>query len=498
MLSYLTNIFKYSKQTFYFSRLLTTIGLNSIYNKICKKNSKSLMKVLKNDIKRNGAIVIKFTQWFSDRAELLYPEGEVDLTIFNDFYEQCPEHSFEITKEIFKKEFGKDIDEIIDIDKKVIASGSIGQVYKGRLKSNNKEVAVKVLHPDIDIQTFIPIFFLNLYSFFIKKLKFLRKYTFQIDFTGFIEILKQQTDFNIEAKNFNKFRENFEGNDYIIFPEVILNSKKILIMSYEEGIYYENIEETDYTKYKIATLFSLFIRQSAVINNFMHGDLHKGNWKVRKHPDKEKEYQMIVYDSGICFSMDKIKTVKDFVIAWESTNTQTTVETVFKYLHCHSYSEKELTNIKNKIASALLQSDYKPFDMSKIVKVVLNEMYKYDIVVSSELINMLVLLFVTEKVFRRNGLMGDKEEDKVKCKDSIFKVDYLNYINYCETKKCFPELCEYLKDVLKERNIKFDSMFHNLEYKLNLNSEIKDQFSEIDMESSSSESEDEKEEIPIK
>ena len=41
-------------------------------------------------------------------------------------------------------------------------------------------------------------------------------------------------------------------------------------------------------------------------------------------------------------------------------------------------------------------------------------------------------------------------------------------------------------------------MFHNLEYKLNLNSEIKDQFSEIDMESSSSESEDEKEEIPIK
>ena len=57
------------------------------------------------------------------------------LTKFESFYENCEVHDIEYTKEIYKESFHSELDkdyEIID----VIASGSIGQVYK--LKQGDK------------------------------------------------------------------------------------------------------------------------------------------------------------------------------------------------------------------------------------------------------------------------------------------------------------------------------------------------------------------------
>ena len=52
--------------------------------------------------------------------------------------------------EIFESEIGLKVDDVFyDMSPQPIASASIGQVYKAKLKSNGKEVALKVQRPDI-------------------------------------------------------------------------------------------------------------------------------------------------------------------------------------------------------------------------------------------------------------------------------------------------------------------------------------------------------------
>ena len=53
-------------------------------------------------------------------------------------------------------------------------------------------------------------------------------------------------------------------------------------MSYEEGISFEKSKINDYQKYKIVNLFHLFIRTNQMLKNYSHGDLHPGNWKIKK------------------------------------------------------------------------------------------------------------------------------------------------------------------------------------------------------------------------
>ena len=73
------------------------------------------------------------------------------IKYFEDIFEQCPYHDIEHTKKIFSNSMdGIELDNYVDISTfKVIASGSIGQVYYAKRKTDNLEIAIKVKHPNI-------------------------------------------------------------------------------------------------------------------------------------------------------------------------------------------------------------------------------------------------------------------------------------------------------------------------------------------------------------
>ena len=57
-------------------------------------------------------------------------------------------------------------------------------------------------------------------------------------------------------------------------------------------------------RYKCITLLKLFIKNNELIHNFIHGDIHKGNWKVRIVSGKP---HIVIYDFGFCWRIpDKI------------------------------------------------------------------------------------------------------------------------------------------------------------------------------------------------
>ena len=77
---------------------------------------------------------------------------------------------------------------------------------------------------------------------------------------------------------------------------------------------------------------------------------------------------------------------------------------------------------------------------------------------------------LVENDFRKFGLTAHykKKEDPNETIECIFKCEYLNYINFCDTKKIFSNLKKYYEDILDQECIQFTDLFHKLEYKLSI------------------------------
>lgn len=224
--------------------------------------------------KRCGPLAIKLIQFLLMRE--IIQDSQLEFT-----FENCDIHTFESTKEIIKR-----IEEDYLIDH-VIASGSIGQVYLAYSKKELFEVAIKVKHPGIENS-------IHTFSKTIKILLYFFKTKYSPLITEYLENIKIQLDYTQEAKNTMTLKEKWKYNDTIVIPEIYNYSNDFIVMSYHEGTNYNDLSENDKTKTSI--IMNFVVMESLLIHDFIHGDLHTGNWKVENYLGKMR---IIIYDCGI-------------------------------------------------------------------------------------------------------------------------------------------------------------------------------------------------------
>jgi len=206
--------------------------------------------------------------------------------------DNCKEHSIDYTIELFNKNNQPISDLFEEFDYKPIASASIAQVYRAKLK-NNKEVAVKVKHPNI---AKLIIEESKGVTKFINKLNNILSYTTKnkkipLDFDKFKESILSETNFINEYNNLKQIYNNKNKN--IIIPEPIIGTEDYIIMSYETGQRLEEYElynNKDIMKNRILE-FMTFLIQIMIKNNLIHADIHTGNFRI-------KEDKIILYDFG--------------------------------------------------------------------------------------------------------------------------------------------------------------------------------------------------------
>ena len=436
---------------FYFIKLLTTIMLLYI-NNLFKYDVKWLYSILYDDIILNGCLTIKFTQWFVSRLNIIFDEFPKDANKFENLLDNCPTHSFKYTKYSFYKSFKINIEDIFyDINKIPIASGSVGQVYSARFKHNNKKVAIKVKHPNVNSEILFPKYFILFFSFLLTKFPILYGNIIPIDFNDFFENFDKQLDFNIEYKNMNILRDNYKDNYLIIIPETYFSSKDFLIMSYEDGESFNNLIIEDYKKYKIALTLILIIRQGFLIDNFIHADLHNGNWKVRKYKD---EYQLILFDTGLCFSSKSLQLNRAFIKAWEINDYKTISTITMKLL---DYKKADYNYIEQKLKNELKQLLKTPLTISIIIKTTVNLIQKNNLIINGSYLNLVITLAMTENIFRTYGITPD--ENSSYTLHDIYNIAYVDNINFCDTKKVFVKLSTYLKEIV---NAKFKKSIYRI------------------------------------
>lgn len=437
-----------------------------------------LMNKLYSSITKNGCLVIKLTQWTMTKFNMQYKNRlEIEsipipkwVDMFNDCFENCPAHSLCHTKKIYKQLTGNDLSNDYEIDNNVLSSGSIGQVYKCLHKQTGEYHAIKVKHPNIHNTVLIPKYIILFINVILCYIPYLNKYVLPVDLHNFFLNLDKQLNFNNEARNILKMHENFKDDHLIVIPKVYTFNKDMLIMSYESAEPVDDVlKKNPQAIFKIAITYMLFFHKCCFIKNFNHGDLHKGNWKIRQTNNKI-DYKMVLYDFGICYEIDDVELIKEYIHSWEKYDIEEVSNILRKFHNDKNVSEDMLDKGQQKLKKFLNEKGLTPICIHKYISFVYDLTTKYNITIHHSIFNLLVSLCLCEELLSKASIINrdntTNEKNKLDVKTDVYQTLYPAYINFCKTKNCFLDLLEYYEKLLEKNKNYTNTLFEEIDVKV--------------------------------
>ncbi|MBK1990073.1 AarF/ABC1/UbiB kinase family protein [Sphaerospermopsis aphanizomenoides BCCUSP55] len=226
-----------------------------------------------------GPAYIKIGQALSTRPDLVPPVYLEELTRLQD---QLPAFPNEIAYQFIEEELGAKPDEIYaELSPEPIAAASLGQVYKGKLKTG-EEVAVKVQRPDLREIITIDLYILRRLAGWVKrKVKRVRS-----DLVGILDELGdrifEEMDYIHEGENAERFFELYGHLPDVYVPQIYweYTNRRVLTMEWINGIKLTQTQEIKElgidARYLIEVGVQCSLRQ-LLEHGFFHADPHPGN-----------------------------------------------------------------------------------------------------------------------------------------------------------------------------------------------------------------------------
>lgn len=459
MFGFISSLYNYGKLFFHLYQMRRDFPDVSIKN----------VDTLFNRINHCGAVCIKFSQWLLPIIENYYIKDDEKPRWFSHFekiYDKCLTHSDEYTKKIYNDDFLKENKNGIEFDEKyelleLIASGSIGQVYKIRDLVTKEIYAMKVVHPEVKEQIkhfkilLTIITYLPYYSYYLNKY-------LPIDLTGFIDEFHIQTNMVQEANNMLRFYYYYKDCKKYIIPLAISFSENILIMEYNKGTKLDDLDVTDFTKRKIVSYLLLHGRNNEQIN-LVHGDVHKGNWSVRGVDGDNidnVDYSILVYDFGITFNFNYSEmyiydlALDIFQNSDESCEDIEQIVTFLKYFLDIKDKQKETKMREYLKEQVKLNDKFLKLDPSKFFKIVINLAQKTNCLLNVSVIRFIIILIQLvkyyDKYYRPDG------ENIIK---DVFRNRLTENYTLCKTDNICPYYMKYLEKELNKKNQNIDELF---------------------------------------
>lgn len=252
---------------------------------------------LRNLFENLGPVFVKFGQLLSTRRDIF---SENIISELEKLQDDVKEEDFENIKEVFYKEFSKDIYDVFDeFEKKPLASGSIAQTHLATIKvgSIDRKVVVKVQRKDLDKRVKEDLIIMkDLYKKLESKLDGIESFNFGEIIEEFFLSLNKEIDFEVEKNNIKKYRKlNIKEND-LLYPDVYdsYSSKKVLTLEYIEGKSIRSVFEKKSNKRKdmAQKIIEAYVNQMFTYGYF-HADPHPGNIFV------DKDLNIYLLDFGI-------------------------------------------------------------------------------------------------------------------------------------------------------------------------------------------------------
>jgi predicted unusual protein kinase regulating ubiquinone biosynthesis (AarF/ABC1/UbiB family) len=190
--------------------------------------------------------------------------------------------------------------EITDVDWNPIASASIGQVHKAKLKGG-RTVAVKIKRPGVERVIAEDISFIARVAdvaFLLMDPSFRNVDKLQRGMGDLKKYVLQETDFRREVQNMERFRAMYSGDAFVRVPAPVkrLCADDIIVMEFVESrpltVYSESRLQGAEAKRALAnSVMDVFVSQ-LVKKGLVHGDPHPGNMGV------DNTGRLVLYDFG--------------------------------------------------------------------------------------------------------------------------------------------------------------------------------------------------------
>ncbi|MDO4672608.1 MAG: AarF/UbiB family protein, partial [Porphyromonadaceae bacterium] len=275
------------------------------HGKIIIDNDKELEygQKLRLGLEKLGPVFVKFGQLLSSRRDIFSDNIVFQLEKLQDNVKVL---EFDNIKETFYSEFHQDIEEVfIDFDKEPLASGSIAQVYYGKIKDKGeiKEVCIKILRNDIKdiIETDTKIM-LELAKKYSSKNSEIETFDLVNTIEEFRKSLFKEINFQLEKNNLKKFYELNKDDKFVHSPKVIeeYSKDKVLTMEYIRGkSIREIVKNSDSFKKSISEKLVYSYVNQCFSYGFFQADPHPGNIFVN---DKK---EIFLLDFGIVGSLSE-------------------------------------------------------------------------------------------------------------------------------------------------------------------------------------------------
>ncbi|XP_028288032.1 uncharacterized aarF domain-containing protein kinase 2 [Parambassis ranga] len=286
----------------------------------------------------SGPTFIKLGQWASTRRDIFSQEF---CERFSRLHVKVRPHSWAHTKQCLRRAFGESWRRVLVFDsKEPVGSGCVAQVYRGwarvdqvedpafqslveemekedlleaweipglggmvrqlwsneelyeeqnyQLEESNSEkermipVAIKVVHPGVRRQVEIDLLLMKAGSWLLNCLPGLKWLSMCEIVEEFEKLMTKQIDLRFEARNIERFRDNFRDVDYVKFPTPLkpFVTRSILVETFEESEPISNYLSSEIpmeVKQRIARMGVDTLLKMVFVDNFVHCDLHPGN-----------------------------------------------------------------------------------------------------------------------------------------------------------------------------------------------------------------------------
>jgi predicted unusual protein kinase regulating ubiquinone biosynthesis (AarF/ABC1/UbiB family) len=249
---------------------------------------------LRDALVRLGPTFIKVGQMLATRADLVPVAFLRELQTLHDRVPAFPDRqAFAIVEGALGRPIGAVFSEISDGP---IAAASLGQVYRARLRSDGRVVAVKVRRPALAGRVAVDLAVLGRIAGWaealagrrdlLDHLKWLRG-----EWVGsvheFERVLAEEMNYRLEGQNAARFKANFAGWSDIYVPEVLheFTTERLLVMDFVEGIKVTDLDGLRRAGFDPRAvnerLYRTYFKQ-LFEDGFFHADPHPGNLLVMR------------------------------------------------------------------------------------------------------------------------------------------------------------------------------------------------------------------------
>ncbi|PSQ33214.1 hypothetical protein BRD09_01555, partial [Halobacteriales archaeon SW_10_68_16] len=246
-----------------------------------------------------GPTFIKLGQLLSTRPDILPPEYIDEFTKLQD---RVPPADWSDAKVVLEEELGPVEDRFVDFDTDAISGASLGQVYFARV--DGQPVAVKVRRPGVEelVEADLRVirWSLPLLMYFVDEA---RSFSLETLADEFAKTIRQEMNYEREARMLAEIRENFAGSEGIRMPSVVEthSTGRVLTMEYVEGTKISDVEELDsrdLDRSELAERLQWAYLQMIIDDGVFHADPHPGNLAV------QDDGTLVFYDFGMSGYVD--------------------------------------------------------------------------------------------------------------------------------------------------------------------------------------------------